>query len=105
MAVKYIKTKITHIRSADPVLRLLAIPLPPLGVQVCCTHAGVCSVYLPAVVLPHSELSNSVSLSLSSSVQTAGSDLSLCGPARLWCPLSTQHHHQHHHMYSATAAA
>ena len=79
MAVEYIKTKITHIRSADPVQRLLAIPLPPLGVQVCSTHADACPVYLAAaVVLPLSlsQLSNSVSLSLSS-VQTAGSDLSL----------------------------
>ena len=38
MAVKYIKTKITHIRLADPELRLLPIPLPPLTLQVARTH-------------------------------------------------------------------
>ena len=43
MAVKYIKTKITHIRLADPVLRLRAIPLPPLSVQLSSTHVDVCS--------------------------------------------------------------
>ena len=41
MAVKYIKTKITHIRLADPVLRLLPVPLSPLSVQVASTHDDV----------------------------------------------------------------
>ena len=81
MAVKYIKTKITHIRLADPELRLLPIPLPPLTLQVARTHdvagGGVTvldCVYLAAV----DSVTNSVSLSLSQYKQLALISLSLC---------------------------
>ena len=51
MAVKYIKTKITHIRLADPVLRLLPVPLSPLSVQVASTHDDVWLVLVLVTVL------------------------------------------------------
>ena len=86
MAVKYIKTKITHIRLADPELRLLPIPLPPLTLQVARTHdvagggvTGLDCVYLAAV----DSVTNSVSLSLSQYKQLALISLSLSAdPAR-----------------------
>ena len=69
MAVKYIKTKITHIRLADPVLRLLSVPLSPLSVQVGSTHDGVwlglvlvsSAVYFAAVLTQCYSLTHSVS--------------------------------------------
>ena len=88
MAVKYIKTKITHIRLADPVLRLLPVPLSPLSVQVASTHDDVwlglvlvCSaVYFAAVLTQCYSLTHSVSPSLSQYKQLALISLSLSWP-------------------------
>ena len=44
MAVKYIKTKVTHLGLADPVVGLLGGPVPPLGVQLSPSHPALLCV-------------------------------------------------------------
>ena len=90
MAVKYIKTKITHIRLADPELRLLPIPLPPLTLQVARTHdvagGGVTGLDWTVYIwlLSTQSLTQSVSVSVSTNSWLSSLSLSLLTrPAQL----------------------
>ena len=100
MAVEYIKTKITHLRLADPVLRLGPSPLPPLGVQLSSTHPDIWLVVLSCVAARYIwlVLTQSVTQSQSLSVWAQYKQLglrSLCwaGPARHWTSTTALHHY------------